>query len=121
MLCWYLPIIQPYLPSETPASLKELREREMQEMRGDGTGERKEKDRIYDYAIYNDLGNPDEDPKLDRPNLGGNAEYPFPRRCRTGRPATKSSENKNKTNLYIFSILSRPVFPALRATPLYGH
>ncbi len=84
---------QAYLPKDTPEALKELREKELQELRGDGTGERKESDRIYDYATYNDLGKPDEDPKLARPRLGGSAEFPFPRRMRTGRPPSKTSKS----------------------------
>ncbi len=85
--------LQAYLPTETPAALKELREKELQALRGDGTGERQPSDRIYDYDIYNDLGSPDDDPKLERPNLGGNKEYPFPRRIRTGRARTKFSKS----------------------------
>lgn len=84
---------QAYLPKDIPGALKELREKELQELRGDGTGERKESDRIYDYATYNDLGKPDEDPKLARPPLGGSAEFPFPRRMRTGRPPSKTSKS----------------------------
>lgn len=85
--------LQAYLPKDTPEALKELREKELQELRRDGTGERKESDRIYDYATYNDLGKPDEDPKLARPPLGGSAELPFPRRMRTGRPPSKTSKS----------------------------
>lgn len=83
---------QAYLPIDTPLALKELRERELRDLRGNGKGERKESDRIYDYDIYNDLGKPDEDPKLERPNLGGNKVYPFPRRIRTGWAPTKTSK-----------------------------
>ncbi|CAK9205124.1 unnamed protein product [Sphagnum troendelagicum] len=94
-----------YLPADTPEALKELREKELQALRGDGTGERKPSDRIYDYAVYNDLGSPDEDPKLERPNLGGNEEYPFPRRIRTGRPPAKCNPKyetrKTKKPFYI--------------------
>ncbi|KAJ1424520.1 PLAT/LH2 domain [Sesbania bispinosa] len=36
-----------YLPSETPAPLVKYREEELKNLRGDGTGERKEYDRIY--------------------------------------------------------------------------
>lgn len=76
---------KPYLPNETPAGLKSLRERELRDLRGDGTGVRKLSDRIYDYDIYNDLGNPDKATDFARPKLGGNDNVPYPRRCRTGR------------------------------------
>ncbi|KAF5181650.1 Lipoxygenase 3 protein [Thalictrum thalictroides] len=82
----------PYLPSETPAGLKELRQKELKDLRGDGKGERKHSDRIYDYTIYNDLGNPDKGIDLARPKLGGEA-IPYPRRCRTGRPPTETDIN----------------------------
>ncbi|CAN1287463.1 Lipoxygenase 3, chloroplastic [Linum perenne] len=76
---------EPYLPSETPSGLRALRERELKDLRGDGTGVRKLSDRIYDYAIYNDLGNPE-------PALGGE-RIPYPRRCRTGREPTYTDAN----------------------------
>lgn len=75
---------QPFLPSETPSGLKKLREKELKELRGDGTGVRKSSDRIYDYDTYNDLGNPDKGIDFVRPTLGGE-KIPYPRRCRTGR------------------------------------
>ncbi|KAF5745564.1 Lipoxygenase 3 [Tripterygium wilfordii] len=76
---------KPYLPSETPAGLASLRETELTNIRGDGRGERKLSDRIYDFDVYNDLGNPDKGIEFARPTLGGK-EIPYPRRCRTGRP-----------------------------------
>ncbi|XWS36628.1 hypothetical protein CRYUN_Cryun20dG0101300 [Craigia yunnanensis] len=79
-----------YLPSQTPACLVELRKEELQTLRGDGTGERKEWDRIYDYDVYDDLGNPEKGPNHVRPVLGGSDSHPYPRRGRTGRPASKN-------------------------------
>ncbi|KQK23327.1 hypothetical protein BRADI_1g72690v3 [Brachypodium distachyon] len=81
---------KPYLPSETPPGLKEAREKELKDLRGDGTGVRKISDRIYDYAMYNDLGNPDRGKEFIRPILGGE-KIPYPRRCRTGRPPTDTN------------------------------
>ncbi|XP_058102244.1 lipoxygenase 6, chloroplastic [Magnolia sinica] len=80
---------QAYLPSQTPAGLKDLRREDLISLRGNGKGERKKFDRIYDYAPYNDLGKPDKDADLARPVLVGE-ERPYPRRCRTGRPPTKT-------------------------------
>ncbi|CAH9073721.1 unnamed protein product [Cuscuta epithymum] len=84
---------QAYLPSETPALLKQYRDEELVNLRGTGTGELKEWDRVYDYAYYNDLGEPDKGPDYARPVLGGNSEYPYPRRGRTGRPPTNTDPN----------------------------
>ncbi|XP_057750499.1 linoleate 13S-lipoxygenase 2-1, chloroplastic-like [Arachis stenosperma] len=78
-----------YLPSETPEGLKRLRGEELELLRGNGHGERKTFDRIYDYDVYNDLGDPDNDIQLKRPVLGGK-HNPYPRRCRTGRPRSKA-------------------------------
>ncbi|GAY49882.1 hypothetical protein CUMW_122460 [Citrus unshiu] len=74
-----------YLPSQTPDGLKRYRAEELTILRGNGQGERKTYDRIYDYDVYNDLGDPDKKPELARPVLGGK-QNPYPRRCRTGRP-----------------------------------
>ncbi|KAK3030941.1 hypothetical protein RJ639_036679 [Escallonia herrerae] len=93
---------QPYLPSETPAGLKALREEELKDLRGDGQGIRKLSDRIYDFDVYNDLGNPDKGIDFARPTLGGNDEHPFPRRCRTGRLPTD-------TDLHAESRVEKPL------------
>ncbi|KAL5822354.1 hypothetical protein ACOSQ4_020254 [Xanthoceras sorbifolium] len=78
---------EPYLPHETPAGLRVLREKELRDLRGDSKGERKLSDRIYDFDVYNDLGNPDKGVDFSRPSLGGD-KIPYPRRCRTGRLPT---------------------------------
>ncbi|EPS74242.1 lipoxygenase, partial [Genlisea aurea] len=83
---------QPYLPHETPPGLRALRDRELRDLRGDGHGERKLSDRIYDFDVYNDLGNPDKGIDSARPCLGGE-KMPYPRRCRTGRPPTDTDLN----------------------------
>ena len=81
--------MQTYLPGQTPAGLRSYRKNDLQQKRGDGTGEREADDRVYDYDVYNDLGNPDSNGDLARPVLGGNKQFPYPRRCRTGRPPSK--------------------------------
>lgn len=80
---------QSYLPSQTPSGLRRLREEDLENLRGNGEGKRKSFERIYDYDVYNDLGDPDKSLFLQRPVLGGE-EYPYPRRCRTGRPPCDS-------------------------------
>ena len=62
--------VQLYLPGETPEGLVTLRQQELENLRGDGKGERKYHDRIYDYATYNNLGDLDTKLALKRPVLG---------------------------------------------------
>ncbi|CAL9003912.1 unnamed protein product [Prunus brigantina] len=91
-----------YIPSETPSGLKRLRELELENLRGNGEGERKTSDRIYDYDTYNDLGDPDSKDELARPVLGSK-EHPYPRRCRTGRPRAKKDplSEKRSSSVYV--------------------
>lgn len=92
---------KPYLPGQTPPGLRSYRSKDLEEKRGDGRGERKPSDRIYDYATYNDLGDPDSDAAKARPVLGGSAQFPYPRRCRTGRPMSAkdpSTETRSGDN-----------------------
>ncbi|XP_078154302.1 linoleate 13S-lipoxygenase 2-1, chloroplastic-like [Carex rostrata] len=97
--------IKSCLPSQTPKSLEDLRRKDLESLRGDGTGERKHYDRIYDYDVYNDLGDPDnkDGRDLERPVLGSSKQFPYPRRCRTGRPPTKKDKDseKRKGDFYV--------------------
>ncbi|KAF6139868.1 hypothetical protein GIB67_009715, partial [Kingdonia uniflora] len=52
-------------------------------------GERKHFERVYDYATYNDLGNPEKDDDLAR-TVPGSHERPYPRCCRTGQLPTNT-------------------------------
>ena len=79
----------------------------MKNLRGDGKGERKEWDRIYDYDVYNDLGEPDKEDDLGRPVLGGSSTlqgdtFPYPRRVRSGREPSKKGKTTNTRVSSIF-------------------
>ncbi|XP_061361394.1 linoleate 13S-lipoxygenase 2-1, chloroplastic-like [Gastrolobium bilobum] len=90
------------LPSATPEGLKRLREEELEHLRGNGQGERRSFERIYDYDVYNDLGEPDKDVDHKRPILGGD-QNPYPRRCRTGRHRCKTDplSEQRSNNVYV--------------------
>ncbi|KAK4739249.1 hypothetical protein R3W88_002946 [Solanum pinnatisectum] len=66
-----------------------LDKKELENLRGNGTGKLEEWDRVYDYDVYNDLGDPEKGETHVRKILGGLSDYPYPRRGRTGRPPTK--------------------------------
>ncbi|KAG5626141.1 hypothetical protein H5410_011359 [Solanum commersonii] len=84
---------QAWLPSETPVKLRWYREEELLNLRGNGIGKLEEWDRVYDYAYYNDLGDPEKGSTYVRPILGGSTKYLYPRRGRTSRPTTKTDPN----------------------------
>ena len=86
--CWSI-LAQVYLPQDTPAGLKGLRDQELINMRGKGSGLRKEAYRIYDYDVYNDLGDSDQHESLKWPMLGRNDKFPYPRCMRTRRPPSE--------------------------------
>ncbi|XP_010503164.1 PREDICTED: lipoxygenase 2, chloroplastic-like [Camelina sativa] len=92
-----------YLPSQTPEPLKQFRKEELENLQGknrEQVGEFTMHERVYDYDMYNDLGNPETDP---RPVIGG-PSHPYPRRCKTGREpcdSDPSSEQRYGLNFYV--------------------
>uniref|UniRef100_A0A2N9G921 Lipoxygenase n=1 Tax=Fagus sylvatica TaxID=28930 RepID=A0A2N9G921_FAGSY len=92
--------VKSYLPSQTPSALRRLRKEDLKNLRGNRQGERKKFERIYDYDVYNDIGDPDKSPELKRPVFGGK-DHPYPRRCRTGRPRCDTDPlSEKRTNRF---------------------
>ncbi|WMV60358.1 hypothetical protein MTR67_053743 [Solanum verrucosum] len=95
-----------YIPSQTPSGVKRLRERELVTLRGDGFGERKKYERIYDYDVYNDIGDPDGNDNDPLSELKSNFVY-VPR-------DEEFSEVKSSTfSGYPFYSVLRAIVPAL--------
>ncbi|XP_058743500.1 linoleate 9S-lipoxygenase-like [Vicia villosa] len=127
-----------YLPNEIPYPLVYYVHEELKALRGYGTGERKVWERIYDYDVYNDLGEPDKDASWARPILGGPGSLPYPRRGRTGRKATETDpKSESRTDYFyiprdellghvessdflvdIFKLVSRNTIPEIRSLDL---
>ncbi|XP_058755727.1 linoleate 13S-lipoxygenase 2-1, chloroplastic-like isoform X2 [Vicia villosa] len=105
-----------FLPSQTPKGLRRLRKEELVLLRGNGEGERKESDRIYDYDVYNDLGDPDISIELKRPVLGGTKQYPYPRRCRTGRKHSDADPLYEKRSTFNFYVPRDESFSEIKQT-----
>ncbi len=89
------------MPSQTPSALRRLRKEDLKNLRGNRQGERKKFERIYDYDVYNEIGDPDKSPELKRPVFGGK-DHPYPRRCRTGRPRCDTGANIVLIQLFFF-------------------
>ncbi|CAL5195682.1 unnamed protein product [Lathyrus oleraceus] len=124
-----------YIPNETPFPLVYYIHEELKTLRGDGTGERQVWERIYDYDVYNDLGEPDKDDTLARPILGGSSTLPYPRRGRTGRkPTEKDPKSESRSGYFyiprdellghvessdflvdVFKLVSQNVIPQIRS------
>ncbi|OIW11833.1 hypothetical protein TanjilG_14645 [Lupinus angustifolius] len=104
-----------YLPSITPPPLVYYREEELKTLRGNGKGERKEWERIYDYDVYNDLDNLDKNASLACPILGGST-LPYLRRGRTSRKSSNKGGIKLPTN--VLNLIPNPFFRELVRT--YG-
>ena len=72
-------MMQACLPSETPVKLHWYRKEELFNLSGNGIRKLEEWDRIYDYAYYNDLGEPKKGSTYVRSILGGSTKYSYPR------------------------------------------
>lgn len=82
----------PMLPKDVPPAILALQIAELEHIRTKDGKTRSGNDRIYDYDVYNDLGQPEG--ALRREPLGGTEERPYPRRLRTGRPLVGDIESR---------------------------
>ncbi|KAK9825309.1 hypothetical protein WJX74_007835 [Apatococcus lobatus] len=101
-----------YLPADTPPALQSLREQELQGLRNDDGQERCPWDRIYNYAVYNDLGTPEKP----RPTL-----KPYPTREATNRPLNEDmSEGPSglKKSSWV-PMIPLPKVPGLKTSPSF--
>ncbi|KAK7828132.1 linoleate 13s-lipoxygenase 3-1 [Quercus suber] len=105
------------IPCETPVGLKELRDEELRELRGDRKGLRMPSDKIYYYDVYNDLGDPVEGFEYMRPTLEGE-KNPHPRCCCTRCPHTSTGFSTSKQ---IGSLHLRPTRISIREEHIKGH
>ncbi|CAN6299639.1 unnamed protein product [Urochloa humidicola] len=120
-----------YVKENTPSALLGYREDELAVLRGESADDEEpfqEWDRAYDYAVYNDLGNPDLRKDLARPVLGGSEEYPYPRRTKTSRPPTRTdphTETRVPLDQQIYvpcdERVGTPIIPAPSLPNLGGH
>ncbi|KAK3042294.1 hypothetical protein RJ639_001889 [Escallonia herrerae] len=79
---------------------------------------RKSSERIYDYDVYNDIGDPDS-PDTGRLVLGGN-EHPYPRRCRTGRPKSTNDQSSETISSSVY-VPRDEAFSAVKQRTFYGN
>jgi len=108
--------------------LAELINKELQELRGEGANKshadnepRKDPDRIYRYATYNDLGGDIKKNKSHiRDTLGGTTQFPYPRRLATNRGYYDNSQYEKAPDTASGTLVgSDAIVGILNAVPLF--
>ncbi|KAG4186501.1 hypothetical protein ERO13_A08G048066v2 [Gossypium hirsutum] len=100
---------QLYRPNKTPQGLVELIKKELQKLQDPRRkGEWNPWDRIYDYDVYNNLGDPENGRLYDRPVLGGSTKFPYPRRLKTGHPNCQHDHSRESGPASCFQFYVRP-------------